>query len=255
MRSIWIIARNTYREIIRDRILFGIIIFAFFLIGISVVLGELSFSEQARISANFGFSGIQIGTSILAVFVGSSLVAREIEKQTILTLLARPISRTQFLVGKFLGLSMVMWTVVCGLSLVLLAVVSFLELKLSLGFGVALWGIMLEAMVLLSLALFFGSFARPVMTVIFAGSFFLLGHWVSSLGYFIEKSKSESFKILGTVISYIVPNLETFNWRAAPIYQLEISGYEVLRATGYALGWGLFLMILTSVIFNKKDFI
>src|SRR4051812_34634381 len=99
MKPVWIIAKNTYREIIRDRILYGIVVFALMLVGLSLALGQLTFAEQAKISADFGFIGIQLSAVVLAIFVGSSLVAKEIEKQTILTLLARPITRTQFLLG------------------------------------------------------------------------------------------------------------------------------------------------------------
>src|SRR4051812_6925954 len=107
MHILWVIAKNTFREIIRDRILYGLHIFAILLIGFSLVLGELSFAEQTRISINFGLAGIHLSAITLSIFIGSSLVAKEIEKQTILTLLARPVSRLQFLVGKYLGLIMV----------------------------------------------------------------------------------------------------------------------------------------------------
>src|SRR3989344_2748310 len=101
MKIIRIIARNTYREIIRDRILYVLILFALLIIGVSLALGQLSFAEQTRISINFGFSAISLSTVVLAVFAGSTLVFKEIEKRTVLTLLARPITRSQFLIGKF----------------------------------------------------------------------------------------------------------------------------------------------------------
>ena len=206
MRAIWIIATNTFREIIRDRILYGIVVFALMLIGLSLALGELSFDEQARISANFGFTGIQLSAAILAIFIGSSLVAKEIEKQTILTLLARPITRTQFLLGKFVGLVLVILTVMAGISLVLAAIVSFLKLTVDLTFFEALYGVFLESILLTSIALFFGSFSRPIMTVIFTASLFLIGHWISSLTFFIEKSKSGGFKFFATLIQKLKNN-------------------------------------------------
>lgn len=255
MRAVWVIAKNTFREIIRDRILYGICVFALFLLGISLALGQLSFAEQARISADFGFTGIQIGVCVLAVFVGSTLVAREIEKQTILTLLARPISRTQFLMGKFAGLSLVILTIMVGLGLVLLGVVAFLNLSIKWNFLVALFGVFLEADILLAFALLFGTFSRPIMTVIFTVSLFLIGHWVNSLYFFIEKSTSSSFKMIGTVITKIVPNLEMFNWRSAPIYDSVIPLTQILHSLAYAVGWIVFLSVLTSLIFRRRDFV
>ncbi len=255
MNKIWVIARNTFREVIRDRILYGIVVFALLLIGLSVALGQLSFVEQARISANFGFTGIQMSACILAVFIGSSLVAKEIEKQTILTLLARPITRTQFLLGKFVGLACVIATVMIGLAMVLAVLVLYLELKIGSGFFVALFGIFCEALMLVALALFFGTFSRPIMTVTFTVALFIIGHWSGSLRFFVQKSESPAFKFVGKAIANSVPDLERFNWRSAPIYNIQIPFTEILYTTAYAMGWMLFLMTVTSIIFKRRDFV
>ncbi len=255
MKSVWVIAKNTFREVIRDRILYGILVFALILIGLSLILGQLSFDEQARISVNFGFAGIQISAAIVSIFIGSSLVSKEIEKQTILTLLARPISRAQFICGKFLGLTLVVIVITFGLAAVLLLLTLFLKIAITETFFIALFGILLEAMVLLSFTLFFGSFARPIMTVMFAVSVLLLGHWVDSLPYFMSKSSNETFKVLGKVITKIVPNLEMFNWRTAPIYGDAIPYMDVVKATTYCAGWVALLFVLTSIIFRRRDFV
>ena len=255
MKSIWVIAKNTFREIIRDRILYGILVFALLLIGMSLVLGQLSFDEQARISVNFGFAGIQISAAIVSIFIGSSLVSKEIEKQTILTLLARPISRSQFICGKFLGLTCVVAVIAAGLTGVLLILTLSMKVAVTETFFIAVFGILLEAMVLLSFTLFFGSFSRPIMTVMFAVSIFLIGHWIDSLPYFISKSPSQSFRVLGKIVEKVVPNLEMFNWRTAPIYGDTIAFSEVARATVYSAGWVVGLFILTSIIFRRRDFV
>lgn len=255
MNSIWVIAKNTFREIIRDRILYGILVFALMLIGMSLVLGQLSFDEQARISINFGFSGIEISAAIVSIFIGSSLVSKEIEKQTILTLLARPISRSQFICGKFLGLTLVVTAISAGLATVLILLTIILNVAITSAFFIAIFGILLEALVLLSFTLFFGSFSRPIMTVMFSVSILLLGHWVDSLPYFIAKSSNESFKLIGKLITKLIPNLEMFNWRAAPIYGDSVPLADILRATAYSSGWVMLLFILTSFIFRRRDFV
>jgi Cu-processing system permease protein len=254
-RPIAVIALNTFREVIRDRILYGIVVFALLLISISIVLGELSFAEQARISADFGFTGIQLSACVLAIFVGSTLVAREIEKQTVLTLLAKPVTRSQFILGKFAGLALVEIVIMAGLSFVLAGLLVFLGFNIDITFAIALTGILIEALFLISLALFFGSFARPIMTVVFAASFFMIGHWVDSLDFFVKKSKSPAFQALGGLLSRIIPNLETFNWRSAPIYSTTVSAQDFLRALAYGCGWIVFLLAATSLIFRRRDFV
>jgi Cu-processing system permease protein len=256
MKTIFVIATNTFREIIRDRILYGIVVFALLLIGVSIALGGLSFAEQARISANFGFTGIQISASILAIFVGSTLVAREIEKQTILTLLARPVTRTQFLVGKFFGLVMVIATVMTGLAVVVGILIASLGLEIGLPFFIALYGIVLEALLLIAVTMLFGSFSRPAMSVIFASSIFLIGHWIGSLDA-LSKTKyvSDSFKSAARILVNVVPDFERFNWRSGPIYDTIVPAMDVLNSSLYAIGWLVFILTLTSIVFRRRDFV
>jgi ABC-type transport system involved in multi-copper enzyme maturation permease subunit len=253
MKSVLIIAQNTFKEIIRDRILYGIIIFAVLLFGISVALGQLSFTEQSRISADLGFTAIHLGAVILSIFVGSTLVGREIEKKTILTLLVRPITRSQFVVGKTLGLLSVIWVCVFGLAICLAGLLHFIGMPPNTSFLVGLLGVMLEACVLLSLTTFFGSFSSPTLSVSFVIGIFLIGHWVESLKYFTSKSESLGFQLFGKFIAGTMPNLEIFNWRSLFIYLDPVPWTEVGLASLYMLAWVLLLISMTTIILGKRD--
>ncbi len=254
MREVWVIGKNTYKEILRDRILYGLLVFALLLIGVSLALGELSFAEQTRISANFGLTGIHLSAVILSIFVGSTLVSREIDKKTILTLLVRPVSRVQFVAGKALGLSLVIATLVSGLALVLVAVLSYLGMELNLILAGALIGVLFESLVLLGITLFFSSFTTPMMTVVFSASLFLIGHWLGSLRFFAEKSQSLEFSVMSQVVTAIVPDLENFNWREYVIYADPIPLSQVLWAGVNAFAWFGLLIVLTAFIFGRRDF-
>ena len=255
MRSAFIIAINTFREIIRDRILYGIVVFALILLGVSLALGSLGIQEQVRISLNFGFMGIQLSLVVLAIFVGSTLVYKEIEKQTVTTLLARPLSRIDFLLGKFFGLALVILVVMVGLSGVLLLVSWGMGFQPQASFAVALYGILWEALILLSVTLFFGSFSRPIMTVIFALGVFLIGHWSESLTYFALRSESKGYQMFAKVVQVGLPNLESFNWKDFPLYEGFVSGQEILFATLLGLGWCMVLLSMTATIFKRRDFV
>lgn len=147
---------------------------------------------------------------------------------------------------------LVIATALAGILSVFLLLLNF---QFTIEYGIAILGILFEAAVLLALAMFFGSFAKPMMTVIFTVAVFLLGHWVDSLQFFISKSESTAFKIVGTIVSYVVPNLEKFNWRSAPVYGVAISSQEVLAASGTMLGWLLVLVSATVLIFRRRDFV
>lgn len=255
LQSVYVIARNTFREVIRDRILYGLAVFGVMLVMFALALGQLSFSDHVRLTANFGFTAIHISSAILSIFIGSTLVSREIEKQTILTLLARPISRTQFILGKAMGLMGVILCVDLGLALILALILAGIDFEFSINFGVAMFGVLIEALLLVSLTLFYGTFAKPFMTVVFSAASFLLGHWISSLDFFVEKSQSEGFRIVGGMLMRAVPNLEAFNWRSAPVYNLQVAPGEVLVALFYGLAWSLILLSATSIIFRRRDFV
>jgi ABC-type transport system involved in multi-copper enzyme maturation permease subunit len=253
MTSVLVLARNTYREIIRDRILYGLMVFAVMLIALSIALGQLSFAEQARITVDFGFTAIHLSAVILSIFVGSTLVGREIEKKTILTLLVRPISRTQFIVGKSFGLMGVILMSMLILTVVLAGILLTLDLAPNMAFAVGLFGVVLEAAVLLCVTLFFGSFSSPILSVSFTLGVFLIGHWLDSLRYFAEKSGNQAFVFSARIIRAVLPNLEYFNWRSLFVYGDAVSYNDVVWVTVYCLAWAALLISISAIILGKRD--
>ncbi len=252
MRVILVLAMNTYREVIRDRILYGLILFAFLLIGISLLMGQLSFAEQARISANFGLSAIHLVAVALAIFVGSNLVYKEIDKKTILTILVRPISRFQFILGKALGLTLLILTMIVGLALVLTAVFAFLKMPLD---GRLIWvltGLLCESLVLLGVTLLFSMITRPILVVCFSFGVFLIGHWQDSLEFFAKKSGG-GIAIVHFLASNFLPNLERVNWKDLVLYDQPVDTLANLNSVAYAICWFGLCIGLATLIFRKKD--
>ena len=190
----------------------------------------------------------------LAIFAGSTLVAKEIDKKTILTLLARPITRLQFLLGKSLGLFLIVTVVMTGLAAVLSFVLVAMGFTVNAGFFIGLLGIALESMILLAFAIFFSTFTRPVMVVSFVLGIFLIGHWLDSLGNFSSKSDSQTYRVLGDVVTNIFPNLEIFNWRSLAVYNETISFNVGLVAFGYMIVWYTLLTAASVLVIGKKDF-
>lgn len=255
MNSVWVIASNTFKEIIRDRILYGILVFTVLLFGMSLALGQLSFQEQQRISLDFGFMGIHLSAVIISIFLGSTLVSREIEKQTILTLLSRPLTRLQFLLGKFLGLAAINALVLTALSAILFLTALFVGYSPNGLFLVALFGILLETLILLAITMCFGVYTRPVLAVVYTIGFFLIGHWLNDLRFFAAKSESSTFRFLGDFLSKALPNFEFYNWRSLPIYNEPTDWKIITSATFSAIVWIALFFTIMNLIFRRRDFV
>ncbi|MBX9767145.1 MAG: ABC transporter permease, partial [Bdellovibrionales bacterium] len=203
----------------------------------------------------FGLVGIHLSAFALSVFIGSTLVSREIEKQTVLTLLVRPVSRMQFLLGKFFGLMMVTSVVIVCLAACLAALALFLGWPIGLSFVVALLGILFESFVILALTMFFGMISKPTLAVSCAVGLFLIGHWVNDLVFFAEKGSSPVFKYFAYFIYYVVPDLERFNWRSFVIYNDFLPADLLVKSLIYGVCWTIALLSLSGILFKKKDFV
>lgn len=255
MRNIAIVASNTLREILRDRVLYGLLLLVFTLVLFSLLIGDLSFAQQEKIITDFGLVAVDFGCCMLAIFVGSSLVFRELEKQTILLLISKPVKRSAFIVGKFIGLGIVLIIVDVGVS-------AFLSL-ICYRYGTVNWtpfvisqvGILLESLLLLAFALFFGTFARPTMTAIFTFFVWILGHGMNDLHYFSGRSTSGLTKVVGAGVSRVFPNLEYFNFREAVVYNDPIGAHLITRGLVVWAAWFAILLISTIWIFDRRDFI
>ena len=185
----------------------------------------------------------------------STLVFKELEKQTILTVLVRPLSRTQFILGKFLGLILVILAVMAGLAVILGGVFLIVQQSVTAQFLMALLGILLEAICLLSFALLFSMFARPISVVTFTLAIFLIGHWLSSLRFFSEKQPGSFVDWIYRVLRLFLPDFEVLNWKALVVYNDPLRVMVHLHAILYAVLWIAFLMAFTAGLFERKDLV
>ncbi len=254
MHAIWVIGKNTFREIIRDRILYGLLVFAVILLGLSLAMGQLSFTEQARISVDFGFAAMSLSAIIISIFVGSNLVSKEIDQRTVYTLLVRPLSRGQFLVGKVFGLACVNIVVLTGLSLVLAGILYFIKQPWDLDCTLVVLGILIESLVMLSITLFFGAYSKPILAVTFSIGIFLVGRSLDSLNFFAEKSEGVFFKGFNFLLQRLLPNLSKFNWSTYPLVEDEVPIRAFFMSFVYGLSWIGVCITLTALILRRRDF-
>lgn len=247
------IALNTFRENLRDKLLYNLLVFALLMIGSSLLLMRLTLGEFHRLLLNVGLGSINIFGVLIAIFVGIGLVNKEIEKKTIYTIVSKPVARYQFLIGKYLGLTLTLLvnTLVMagGLLLVLFAQGVPIESMLFKALGL----IFIEFMVITAVALLCSTFTSATLSAIFTLATYVIGHLTADLKTFGEKM-DEGMRAVVSGLYYILPNLERFNLKGNVIHHIEVSGTDLLLIVVYGLTYVAFLLMSASIIFQRRDF-
>lgn len=252
-RRLFSIAANTFRETIRNKILYGILAFALFVIGLTWFLAGLSVGEMTRIIADVGLASIHVFGIVMAVFLGISLVSREMERKTVYVVLSKPVRRWEFVTGKAAGLAGTLALMVLAMSATLFAIHGAYGGSAEPGIFVASAGIYMELFLLVCLASLFSSFTTPVLSAIFTLSLVLIGHISGQLLVFGERSPSAWLRWAGRVLYFVLPNLEIFNWKNQVVYGEARSVALVAGAAGYLASYCGAVLFAASLIFGRKD--
>lgn len=256
MAKVLTLARTTLREMLRERVFFVVVLLAIALLGLSLLLGALSFAEQRKILADFGFLAIQIAVLGVSLFSGSYMLAKEIEKQTCLLILSRPITRNQFLLGKIFGVVALNTILMSALAIVLWVLLGlWKESNLWITFAEICLSLWFESIVVLAAVICFSLIVRPVLALCAGFILFLLGHWLADLSYFAEKSNEAVFVKIVKVLHWITPNLYKLNWKSAYFLEHGISVQNVLWMIAHMTGWFVLLILVANFFFRRKDIV
>jgi ABC-type transport system involved in multi-copper enzyme maturation permease subunit len=257
------IAGNTFRENIRDKILYNLILFALLMILSSFVLGQLTLGYEAKVIVDIGLSAIAIFGTLIAIFIGIGLVYKELERRTVYALLAKPVHRWEFILGKYLGL---LFTLL--VNVVIMTVGLYLALAYQGGTPPGGYLRLLPAVFLIylslalttAIALLFSSFSTPALSALFTFFLWVIGHFNSDLMQFAVISKSALVEGVAKVLYYVLPNISNFsivdskNVIQTAAYYEPIHAAAVGWASLYAVLYCTILLVLAATIFSRRDF-
>jgi len=248
------IASNTIREAIRNKLLYTLLGFGVVMIGAGVLIATLSYVEADEILQDIGLGAIRFFGAGIAIFVGIGLIHGEVDRRTIFTILSKPVSRTEFLVGKFAGLTLTVWLQLGLMGLAFLVVSWIAGAPLGAGHVIAIVLIGLELMVLVAIATFFSAFTTPMLAALFTVGFWLIGHISRDLNALGQQSDVASVTTMAGWIFRVLPDLEVFNKTLEAVHGLPIETHELGMAFVYAIGYMICTLTLGSMIFNRRDF-
>jgi ABC-type transport system involved in multi-copper enzyme maturation permease subunit len=249
------IALNAFREAVRDRVLYNLILFVLLLTASSVFLGELTAGQEARVIVDLGLSASLVFGTFISIFVGVSLVWKEIEKKTVYSVFSKPVGRAEFIVGKYLGLCLTLFVnvAVMGIGISLAeAYVGGTKYILPVWGAIAL--IFLELTITTAVAIVFSSFSSPALSALLTFFVFLIGHFSSSLRDLAENLGSRSAIVFFNAVYYLLPNLAHFSFIAntanGQVTPLSLIGSCAL----YALVIDAVLLAVAVLIFSRRNF-
>lgn len=266
MNKILIVARNTFKEAVRDRILYSLVLFAVLMILSSLVFSTISAEQYNKVVKDLGLTAISLFGIMISIFLGMGLVHKEIEKKTVFNIFSKPIRRFEFIAGKYLGLSFTLLVITVAMCLILFLLVLFIELKHGsfikyyygghyfTEFFTAVYFQYLEFMVVIGIAIVFSSFTTPVLAVLMTFLFFAAGRFSSDIKLLSENSNDLFVKFFTEVVYRVLPNLEKFDFRSEAVYGGDITSELFLYTTAYAFIYSFIFLILSIIIFEKREF-
>lgn len=249
------IAANTFREAIRDRILYLLLFFAAACIVFSRILALLTVGDRVKIIKDAGLASLSLFGALMAILMGTGLVYKEIEKKTIYSILSKSIHRYQFLLGKYFGLVLTLFVMLALMSIIFLTLVFFHTFSVEWKLLIAIFYVFVEVCLITAVAILFSCFSTPILSSIFSLSFYLIGHLSWGLEKTVQKITPGLGKVLAQILYTFLPDLENFNFKTEVVHNLPIPAEIHLYTFLYGLFYSAFLLGLAMLIFRKRDFI
>lgn len=250
------IARNAFREAVRDRVLYNLVVFVLLLIAGAILLGELSAGQEAKVIVDLGLSAILLFGVFISIFVGVGLVYKEIERRTLYAILSKPIGRGEFLTGKYLGLCLTLLVNVAimgvGLSLAILYVKRGWD-PLAVRIWPAILLIYVELMILTGVAMLFSAFSSPALSALLTFFVFVIGHFSADLKTLANSMGSPFARWFFTSLYYLLPNLANYNAITTAAHGLVPDAAALIAAVGYGFIYISILLAATTLIFSRRN--
>jgi len=248
------IALNTFKEAVRNKVFYLLVVLGIITALSSQVISMLTLGDKIKVLKDVGLAAIDFFCVLIAVFTGINLVYKEIEKKTIYNIISKPISRSIFIIGKFMGLALTLLVALISMAGIffffLFAAAGTFDVYILLYFFM----LYLQLLVIIAISLVFSSFSTPILSSIYTISLYLIGNVTWTFNQFKDKLVNPLEKIIAYTLYYLLPNLEKFNIKNAVVMQTGVESHLIIQAILYGLIYTTALLILSILIFSRKEF-
>ena len=256
MRRAGVVALNTFREAVRDRVLYNLVFFALLMMAASILVGQISIGIEQSVIVSLGLSAISVIGLLISVFLGVALVSKEMDKRTLYALLAKPVRRWEFLLGKFGGLVLTMAVNTAAMTLGLLLAMIYVKHSLERSDAVvlvAVYFILLKLALIVALALLFSCFTTPLLAILFTLGLYIVGLYVQELRNLPVEVMTPPMAAFTKGLSYLLPNFENFNVMALAAHGRAVPGSLILQNTLYAVIYCTIVLVAAAAVFSRKN--
>jgi Cu-processing system permease protein len=256
MKRAGVVALNTFREAVRDRVLYNLVFFALLMMVAAVAVGQISIGIEQTVIVSLGLSAISVIGLLISVFIGVALVSKETDKRTLYALLSKPVRRWEFLLGKFAGLVLTLAVNTAAMALGLLLVMVYVKHSLQASDSsvlVAVYFILLKLALVVALALLFSCFTTPLLAILFTVGIYIVGLYVQELRNLPADVMSPATAGFVKVFSYFLPNFENFNVMAMAAHGRVVPGALILQNTLYALVYCAIVLTAAAAVFSRRN--
>ncbi|OLD79868.1 MAG: hypothetical protein AUF67_14490 [Acidobacteria bacterium 13_1_20CM_58_21] len=256
MRRAGVVALNTFREAVRDRVLYSLVFFALLMMAAAVAVGQVSIGIEQTVIVSLGLSAISVIGVLISVFIGVALVSKEMDKRTLYALLAKPVRRWEFLLGKFGGLVLTLAVNTAAMALGLLLVMLYVKHSLERSDAVvlvAVYFILLKLALIVALALLFSCFTTPLLAILFTVGLYIVGLYVQELRDLPVEVMSPAMAAFTKWLSRLLPNFENFNVMAMAAHGRAVPGALILQNTLYAVVYCTIVLTAAAVVFSRRN--
>ena len=267
MRAIRWIAVHVFKESVRDRVLYNLVFFAVLLISSSYLLGQLTAGQDVKIIKDLGLAATAVFGLFIAIFIGIGLVSKEVERRSIYALLSKPISRPQFIVGKYAGLVLTLAVNVTVMTIAIYAVLAYMnwaatpEMRASWDApGLdprmlkAVFLIFVELMIVTAVALFFSTFSTPMLSAALTFGVYIVGQFNADLKNFDRIVDSKPAIWLARGIYHLLPDLSAFDVKLQVVHGLPVPAGYLAATAAYGGAYIVALLVAATLIFSRRDF-
>ncbi len=245
----------TFREAIRNKILYGIGFFAIAIFLFSLVLGELSLYEQERVIRDVGMTFMTAMGIALAMYTGIGQIHREIDRRIIYTILSKPVRRHQIVVGKFLGIGVTLFVEMAAMFGLFLALLAMRGMSIDVTLFQAFWLTYIESLVVAAAALMFSTFSSAMLSTLMCAGFVLLSCLYPQIGFYADQNKAAEISAAMRSAQFILPNFGHFDVSTQVSYALAIPWSHVAWSTVHGLTYIVVLICIAAIIMEKRDFV